>query len=130
MTSSLQTRYLLDTNIIVHYVRAGDRSNYLEGKYNLSGLALAPIVSVVSEGEIKSLATQFKWGHEKLRRLNTLLTHFVTVQLDLPGLLDAYAEIDNYSISIGRAMGQNDMWIAAMAHVTGARLLTTDNDFD
>ena len=27
-------------------------------------------------------------------------------------------------------MGKNDIWIAATAAVTGARLLTTDKDFD
>ena len=27
-------------------------------------------------------------------------------------------------------MGKNDVWIAATAHVNGAILLTTDNDFD
>ena len=30
----------------------------------------------------------------------------------------------------GVPMGKNDVWIAATAHVTGARLLTTDRDFD
>ena len=27
-------------------------------------------------------------------------------------------------------MGKNDLWIAAIAHVTGATLVTTDKDFD
>ncbi len=27
-------------------------------------------------------------------------------------------------------MGKNDVWIAAAAHVTGARIITTDTDFD
>jgi len=27
-------------------------------------------------------------------------------------------------------MGQNDMWIAATAHVLGCELVTTDKDFD
>jgi predicted nucleic acid-binding protein len=27
-------------------------------------------------------------------------------------------------------MGKNDLWIAAVAHVTQAGLMTTDNDFD
>ncbi len=27
-------------------------------------------------------------------------------------------------------MGKNDLWIAATASVLGARLLTTDNDFE
>jgi len=27
-------------------------------------------------------------------------------------------------------MGKNDLWIAAAAHIAGARLVTTDDDFD
>ncbi len=29
-----------------------------------------------------------------------------------------------------RNMGKNDLWIAATAHVLGAKLLTTDADFN
>jgi len=117
-------RYILDTNIIVHYIRGGDLASRLEAAYGLSTLPLTPIVSVVSEGEIRSLAAQFNWGPEKLRKLNTQIARLVVVQLDLTGLTDAYAQIDNYSRSLGgREMGQNDMWIAATAHVSGAHLL-------
>jgi tRNA(fMet)-specific endonuclease VapC len=31
---------------------------------------------------------------------------------------------------MGTPVGENDTWIAATAHVTGARVLTTDTDFD
>lgn len=30
----------------------------------------------------------------------------------------------------GKALGKNDLWIAAAAKVSGATLLTTDPDFD
>ncbi len=29
-----------------------------------------------------------------------------------------------------RNMGKNDLWIAATAHILGAKLLTTDGDFN
>lgn len=56
-------------------------------------------------------------------------------------LIEAYAEIDNYSqgkstthtYPIGfsaRNMGKNDLWIAATAKVTNSTILTNDNDFD
>jgi predicted nucleic acid-binding protein len=44
--------------------------------------------------------------------------------------LDAYAEIDDHSRRNGIAMSKNDVWIAATARAAGARLLTTDRDFD
>lgn len=27
-------------------------------------------------------------------------------------------------------MGKNDLWIAATSHISGSRLVTTDDDFD
>jgi tRNA(fMet)-specific endonuclease VapC len=41
-----------------------------------------------------------------------------------------YGEIDAWSLSVGRKMGKNDVWIAARARVTNTTLLTTDCDFD
>ena len=38
--------------------------------------------------------------------------------------------IDAHLQRTGRPLGKNDVWIAATAAVTGARLLTTDKDFD
>lgn len=91
---------------------------------------MAPIISAVTEGELRSLALQFMWGPDRLRKLEALLGRFVVVQLDLPGVYDAYAVIDNYSRQVGNEMGKNDVWIAATAKATGARLLTTDKGFD
>jgi tRNA(fMet)-specific endonuclease VapC len=45
-------------------------------------------------------------------------------------ILDAYALIDAFSLSKGKRMDKNDVWIAASAAVTGATLMTTDRDFD
>lgn len=49
-----------------------------------------------------------------------------------PKIIDAYVEIDLYSQrypSGARNMGKNDLWIAACALASGAKLLTTDKDF-
>ncbi len=45
-------------------------------------------------------------------------------------LVDTHAKIDAHFQSRGRAMGKNDLWIAATANFFDARLLTTDTDFD
>ena len=50
--------------------------------------------------------------------------------LELQGIAEAYAELEVYTQSQGAKLGQNDLWIAATAKVTGATLLTTDRDFD
>jgi tRNA(fMet)-specific endonuclease VapC len=123
-------RYLLDTNILVAYVRAGDLGRRIEARYSLTATPTAAIISVVCEGEIRSLALQFAWGAARLRQLHDVIGQFVSVPLEYPGLLDAYAEIDHLSRQLGRPMGENDVWIAAAARATNARLLTTDRDFD
>lgn len=44
--------------------------------------------------------------------------------------MEANAVIDADSKSSGITMGKNDLWIAAVAYVTGFELITTDADFD
>jgi predicted nucleic acid-binding protein len=58
------------------------------------------------------------------------LGYFDEVFIDSRPLVDAYAVIDAHFQARGRPFGKNDLWIAVCAHVTGARLLTTDRDFD
>ena len=56
--------------------------------------------------------------------------YFPVIPLPFSQVISVYAEIDDYSRRNGVTMGKNDLWIAATASVTGARLLTTDKDFD
>src|SRR5207237_7100430 len=102
----------------------------LEQTYALRASPVAPLLSAVTEGELRSLALMFRWGPAKVQEMHDLLGSFVTVQLDLAGIYDAYAEIREFSQGFGITIGENDAWIAATARVTGARLLTTDADFD
>jgi len=69
------------------------------------------------------------WGEAKQKKMENLLSYFTAIPLPFSTVVAAYAEIDNYSRRHGFAMGKNDVWIAATAYVTGARLLTTDKDF-
>jgi hypothetical protein len=71
-----------------------------------------------------------QWGTAKQERVTKILDRCLQVSLSLPNLVQAYAMIDAHNIAIGRKMGDNDVWIAATAHVMGAILLTTDKGFD
>lgn len=62
--------------------------------------------------------------------MSFLLDYFDRAPIDSAELLEAYAVIDAHSEATGHSMGKNDVWIAATAHVTARRLLTTDRDFD
>ena len=121
---------ILDSNILLHYVRQSPLAEKIEARYNLLTAKDVPLISIVTEGELKALALQLAWGEQRRRQSEALLSYFVVIPLPFAGIVDAYAEIDNYSKRSGVPMGKNDLWIAATAAVTGARLLTTDKDFD
>jgi tRNA(fMet)-specific endonuclease VapC len=122
--------YLLDTNILVHLVRRDRRGQEINASYRLLVVEPTPLVSIVTDGELRSLAYQFGWGEQLVGRAMFLLDFFVRYPIDAPEILHTYAVIDADSRRRGVRMGKNDLWIAATAHVTGATLLTTDEDFD
>lgn len=128
MASPPLIRYLPDTNILVHYARGSALARAVEAKYSLRNSPTSPIISIVTVGEVRAFA--MGWGDAKKRALQRILDECVIVPLDLAGIVDAYADLKTYNHSIGRTMGDNDIWIAATAKVTGALLLTTDKDFD
>jgi tRNA(fMet)-specific endonuclease VapC len=62
--------------------------------------------------------------------LRKLVREFTVADINSEPIIDAYAAIDAFSEEQGRRMEKNDLWIAATARATGARLLTTDKDYD
>ena len=121
---------ILDTNILVHYVRDDLMWSQIRVEYQLLLVEPTPIISIVSAGELRSLAQQWNWGRAKRDRMEFALGYFRIVPLDTPEQVSIYAEIDNCCLARGRVMGKNDLWIATTAALTDARLLTTDCDFD
>ncbi len=130
--------YLLDTNVVVAMVRYPKFTAHFEENYSKDA---DRFISVVVEGEIKSLAIQWNWGEAKLQRMNIVLSTFIILPIKIDSIIHAYAQIDAFSqgklldkpLPTGlsaRNMGKNDLWIAATAHATSATLLTTDTDFD
>jgi tRNA(fMet)-specific endonuclease VapC len=58
------------------------------------------------------------------------LGYFDQIPIESQQLVETYAVIDAHFQKKGQPLGKNDLWIAATATATGARLLTTDRDFD
>jgi tRNA(fMet)-specific endonuclease VapC len=130
--------YLLDTNIILIYVRQSELKEELDKQLNLFSASNTLIISVVSIGEAKSLAIQRKWGKDKINKLEGLLKRLLVADINAAKIIERYAEIDAYSQGkleskkggfSSRNMGKNDIWIAATASVLNAKLVTTDKDF-
>lgn len=122
--------YLLDTNILLAYIRQGLLYGWIEAQYALTTTAPTPLISIVTQGEINALSLRLAWGPSKQQRLNRLLNLFVAIPLPFGQIIGAYAQIDNHCLRNGLVLSKNDLWIAATANVTGATLLTTDHDFD
>lgn len=131
--------YLLDTNILVVYVRGKNQAFNLEEELGLLSSQDDVVISVVSVAEIKSLALQNGWGKNKTEKLISLLNRFLIADVNIDEIIERYVEIDAFSQSkhptkkgafTARNMGKNDLWIAATGSVLNLILVTSDNDFD
>jgi tRNA(fMet)-specific endonuclease VapC len=133
--------YLLDTGILLGFVRAAAYAAYAERKFAINQPPNISLMSVVSKGELYSLAIQLGWGIQKQKALEHLLLQIPNIDINKDPIIRRYAEIDAFSQSkdisrplpaglTSRNMGKNDLWIAATASVLNASLLTTDRDFD
>lgn len=132
--------FVLDTNILVYFVRSDEYIRQLESQYSLFSSDNATFISIVSVGEIRSLAFQFGWGEAKRKRMNYFLQALRPYPIDGDEMTATYADIDAYSNgnhptiflppkTSARNMGKNDLWIAATTSLFNATLITTDDDF-
>ena len=131
--------YIIDTNILVLYVRANTLSRKIESDLQLLTGQHNIVLSIISIGEIKSIAIQNNWGINRLNILEKLISKFLIADINAEEVFERYAEIDAYSQGklgqkksafSARNMGKNDLWIAAIGSVLNLPLITTDNDFD
>ena len=131
--------FLFDSNIVLHYVRQSAVMIQIEQDFDPFGLGNEAWMCVVSKGELRSIAIQNQWGNPRRQRLEELMNDFYPADIFSEETIDRYAEIDAFSQNklpgkplglTARNMGKNDLWIAAAAHILGAKLLTTDSDFD
>lgn len=133
-------RYILDTNVLLSYLRADKLYDYVERHYAPFSLPNQSFLSIVTVGEISSFSLRNQWGTNRMLRMTTALHEFFVLDIKADDITQRYAEIQAYSqgklkgkpLPYGvsaRNMGDNDMWIAATASVTNTPLLTTDKDF-
>ena len=129
-------RFVLDTNILLAYVRENPVFNMAEKMCQLTAPDASLLVSVVTLAELRVLAQANHWGEKKQKQLANFLSSLILIDISSTDeyLLEAYTNIDCYSRApesgSARTMGKNDIWIAATAAVTNATLVTTDVDFD
>jgi predicted nucleic acid-binding protein len=100
---------VLDTNILVHWLRGKDAGHKIREDYELGARRPRPIIPLVVKAEIKSLALQFKWGDQKNEQLDALLRELPVADISSEAVIQAYARIDHESRQVGRRMGKNDL---------------------
>ena len=131
-------RYFLDTNIVLGFIRRNALAQAVAEILTLTD-DNEIFVSVVSEGELWSIARQSNWGVSRRSDLVNLLIEYQRAGIDDDELIQRYADIDAFSQNklsdrplgiSARNMGKNDLWIVASASLSGASLITTDRDFD
>jgi tRNA(fMet)-specific endonuclease VapC len=121
---------LLDTSVVLHLVRGKEIGMRMDRDYNLRGRTDRPLISVITVAEARAFALRLGWGPKNADALESLLRQLVVVDINHAPILRLYAEIHAFLEKNGRAVGDNDKWIAATAAATGAVLVTNDKDFD
>lgn len=132
-------RYLLDTNMVLLYLRQDTIVLSFERKYGVLNEENVALISIVTKGELLALALKNNWGNRRINQLEQFLEQFFIIDIAAEDILQEYARIDAFSQGklknklitfSSRNMGKNDIWIAATASVVDAILVTTDKDFN
>ena len=135
-------RFLLDTGLLLGFARRAKWAIRARAEFNLGDQEVMVFTSIICKGEILALAEKNGWGSKKRTHLEKVLNEIPTLDISTRTILDAYARIDAWTHGKpvtspqntpppkpAVTMTQNDLWIAATAHVSGAALLSTDKDF-
>jgi tRNA(fMet)-specific endonuclease VapC len=123
--------YLLDTGILLHWVRGSKVAMAVDGQFQLSAANFRPLICEVSLGEIEAFARAQKWGEQRRNKLKELKKELIAVDISDSRVIEAYADLSSLAKSNGWGIfhGKNDLWVGAATRVSGATLLTADKDF-
>lgn len=131
--------YVLDTNVILLYMKDAETKRLLEEVYGIYFSENRFMISIVTIAELFSLGMKNGWGERRIKAVKKVLDRLILVEIRFGDLVDAYVEIDAFSQGrlknrpakfTARNMGKNDLWIAATTHVTNSKLITADKDFE
>jgi tRNA(fMet)-specific endonuclease VapC len=128
---------LFDTNILVQLSKDASQRLFNSITNNNNDRTY---LSIVTLGELRSIALQNNWGEAKWLALEPVIKKSGIIEVN-ESLINIYVEIDAYSqrrnpsfhdyqFATPRNMGKNDLWIAATAAFLDLTLVTTDKDFN
>lgn len=134
--------FLLDTSMLLGIITDTPWAQRTRSERNLDDPRTVVTTSVVCHGEIMAISERRKWSDKKREKLVKLLYEVPASGINRQPILNAYARINvwTHGGSVvdqpapppkpAVSMTDNDLWIAATAHVTDATLLSTDRDFE
>lgn len=86
--------YLLDTNIILIYLRSkSSLTTFVDKNFAPFSSQNKAVISVVSVGELRSIAIQNKWGDQKMSDLLKFLQKFPIADIHVESIIQRYAKL-------------------------------------
>ena len=121
-------KYVLDSNILIHYARNSYVWEYVKQNYLNANLKGNSFLSFAARAETISFSKAHNWGKIKNDRLKSILQQSRIIESNFKNLTEAYVNIDLYSQNkhkilnlpkpfTARNIGKNDLWIASTAHI-------------
>ncbi|MBI1289985.1 PIN domain-containing protein [bacterium] len=115
-------RVLFDTNAIIAWIERDPTF------FKPELLELAPVISLISVGELMAGAEKSSRPAENKNRFMSLLTAFEVLEFDLR-TAEVYGSLLASLRKLGKPIPTNDAWIAAQALCHGLPVLTRDHHF-
>ena len=81
--------YILDTNILLIYLRNKNISKNIDKKYQLLKYPNSSAISVVTVGELRSIAKRNKWGLRKTLNLQKFINHFLIADINIESIINS-----------------------------------------
>ena len=83
--------YLLDTNIILLNLQKKPLAFQIREELGLNDFTNDSYLSVVTVGELQSLALQNKWASTRIALLDEYIDRFITLDINVQEVIDRYA---------------------------------------
>jgi tRNA(fMet)-specific endonuclease VapC len=96
---------------------------------NLLQKAEKPYISVIVKGELYYGASKSARQEANMELFRDTLSKFEILSLDGDGIAVSYALIKSELEKKGKKIPENDVWIAATAHVYGLTVVSFDKHF-
>jgi predicted nucleic acid-binding protein len=119
---------LCDTSYLAHFERSlRDASRYRHWDRGALERVAAAVLAITpfTLGEIRAGYVLRNWGAARITALENRIAGYVLIPLDSDAL-DEYAKLHAHCIANGIGIGQNDLWIAAIAISRSMLLITCD----